>query len=195
MKTFLLSLMLVLGVGLFVQPAAAEGNGATVVFLAVPDGSTITYLKDGVTVTEALEIGREYPADGSIKFGSRGFARVKVLGHASVAVVTGDEDATFDLANSSVVDGVVVNVPEGGSNLQVQVGDGTPQTVGAGSASSYFAEETTDAGTGSGPFRNDTVRIPTENPPPPPAPPLDEEEEEEEAEDAPPNDYVPPVPE
>ncbi len=199
MKSFLLSLMLVVGVGLFVQPAAAEANGATVVFLAIPDGSTITYLKDGVTVTETLEIGREYPADSSVKFGSRGFARVKVLGHAGVAVITGDNNATFDLANSSVVDGIVVNVPEGGSNVQVQIGGGTPQTVGAGSASSYFAEETSDAGTGSGPFRNDSVRIPTENPtPPPPAPPLDEEEEEEDEPEEtitpdPPNDYVPPI--
>lgn len=196
MKSWLMALMLAVGIGLVVDTASAAVEGTTVVYLVVPDGTTITYLKDGASVTEPLEIGREYPAEASVTFGSRGFAKVKVLGNAGLAVITGDEGAAFDLGNSSVVDGVVVNVPEGGSNVQVQIGGGTPQTVGAGSASSYFAATTSDAGTGGGPPKNDSVRIPTENPPPPPAAPLEEEEEEEEEEESitpdPPEDYVPP---
>lgn len=196
MKSLITMVMLALGVGLFVHEAVAESDVTTVVYLVVPEGTTITYLKDGQPVTEPLEIGREYPADASVNFGSRGFAKVKVMGHPTVAVITGDDGAQFDLKNSSVVDGVVVNVPEGGSNVQVQIGGGTPQTVGAGSASSYFAETTSDAGTGGGPAKNDSVRIPKQTPQPPPAPPPpfeEEEEEEEEEASTPPAVYVPPV--
>jgi len=175
-----LAMLVAFGVAIAAPQVGMAADDATVVYLVAPEGSTITYEKDGAMVTEALVEGAEYPAGATVTFGSRGVARVKVLGNSEVAVIRGDEGATFNMGGSNAEDGPIVNVPEGGSNVQVQVGGGEEQTVGAGSASAYFGQQSGEGATGGGLFKNDSVRIPEETPPPPPSsppPPLEEEDD------------------
>jgi len=157
------------------QPVPAEGieqvevaEDATIVFLSVPAGTTITYVNlEGATVTEPLEVGKEYPADGVITFGSQGVLRVRVTGNPTPATIQGDTGATFNMAGSSAVGGIVVNVPEGQSNVRMQIGAGTGfRTVPAGTSSSPSGTRGTQ-GPDQTPSRDAAIVFEVPAPPPP----------------------------
>jgi hypothetical protein len=119
--------------GLAMAGLAAD---AKVKYDNVPPGTTITYEKDGVQVTEPLVAGKEYPASAVVTLGEKGSITVTLVGSSFSATIQGDKGASFNLSGSTAVGGIVGNVPSGGSNIRMKIGDGNWMTIAAGASSS-----------------------------------------------------------